>query len=98
MKYYAIYDENGNVTAFGTTSAATVNGEITEAEYLVLKQVQDEKTEFARQVFTGEITLDDVPEEYREDVAAMVEGMRPEPRPMDPVDEALAILRGEVVE
>lgn len=104
MKYFALYKDNGNLMTFGTTSAQIVVGEITADEYTTLKAAQTAKLEYAQQVFSGEITIDDVPEEYREVVAAMVEAMHsqseePEaPELMSDIDEALAILSGEVSE
>ena len=37
MKYYALYDDDGKLLTFGMTSAKTVKGEITEAEYQALE-------------------------------------------------------------
>lgn len=99
MKYFALYDDNGGLLTFGTTTAQTTVGEITQEEYVALKAERSAKIEYAEQVFNGTITIDDVPEEYREAVAAMVEQMQtPEPEPVSDIDEALAILSGEVTE
>lgn len=102
MKYFALYNDNGNLISFGTTSAQNVVGVITADEYATLKATQTAKLEYAQQVFNGEITIDDVPEEYREAVAAMVEAMQNQPEEpeetMSDIDEALAILSGEVSE
>ena len=97
MKYFALYEDD-KLVSFGTTSANSVIGEITETEYNALKAANAEKCAYAEQVFAGEITIDEVPEEYREEVAEMVEQMQPVPEPMTDIDEALAILRGEVTE
>jgi hypothetical protein len=98
VKYFAIYDDE-KLVSFGKTSAEKPKGEITEAEYDALMAVHTEKRAYAERVYAGEITIDEVPEEYREDVAEMVEQMRIEPeQPMSDIDEALAILSGEVSE
>lgn len=99
MKYFALYNDSGNLLTFGTTTAQTTVGEITQEEYEVLKAAHSAKIDYAEQVNAGEISIDDVPEEYREAVAAMVEQMQnAEPEPVSDVDEALAILSGEVTE
>lgn len=102
MKYFAIKNEAGEVISFGTTSAKTVVGEITEAEYLALKEETDTLNSYIDSVYNGEMALEDVPEEYREIVETRVQEMQDadnQPEPADPeVEEALSILRGEVTE
>lgn len=102
MKYFAIYDESGELQSFGATSAPNVIGEITEAEYNALVQDAAAVNDYSFRVYSGEVKLEDVPEEYRERVEAQVAEMQEadnQPEPADPeVDEALAILRGEVTE
>lgn len=101
MKYFAIYDELGKLTAFGTSSAATVTGEITEAQYLELKQEVEMFNGYVNAVYSGDMFIEDVPEEYRAEVEARVVEMKKadsQPEPMSDVDEALAILHGEVTE
>lgn len=105
MKYFAVYDENGKVMSFGATDAKELNQpEITEAEYLALKQKMETFNAYVMAVYSGELPIEDVPEEYRADVEARVAEMKeadnaPEvPEPVDPIDEALAILHGEVTE
>jgi hypothetical protein len=68
IRYFAYYDENGELLNIGTVyTSGEVNGEITAEEYERLK--------------------------------AEIEANAPEiPEPVDPIDEALAILRGEVTE
>lgn len=98
MKYYALYDDDGKLLTFGMTSAKTVKGEITEAEYQALEQMRQEMYGYAERVYAGDITIDDIPEEYREDVATMIEDMQAaEPDPDEISDaEALAIIQGVV--
>lgn len=99
MAYYAIKDDDGNVVSFGMTMKASPYS-ITEAEYQHIKAEHDLFCSYAIGVYTGSVVIDDVPEEYREKVAAEVERMREaeaeEPVYVDPVDEALSILHGEV--
>lgn len=100
MKYYALYDDNDKLLSYGTTSAKTVRGEITEAEYQVLVQMRQEMYGYAERVYTGKIAIEDVPEEYREDVAAMVADIQAAENEVDPEEisdaEALAIIQGVV--
>lgn len=102
MKYFAIYDETGCAVSFGTTSAENINHEITEAEYLALVEESETLNGCVDAVYSGSLALEDVPEEYRERVDARVKEMQEQdnqPEPADPeVEEALAILRGEVME
>lgn len=99
MKYFALYDDGGTLITFGTTSANTVKGEITAEEYEALKAEHTAKLDYAQQVYDGTIAINDVPEEYRAAVAAMVKEMQIQPEEtMADIDEALAILHGEVSE
>lgn len=98
MKYFAIRDESGEVISFGTTTAKNTPYEITEAEHLVLKQEAETFNGYVNAVYSGEMSIEDVPEEYRADVEARIAEMKEadnQPEPVDPIDEALAILRGE---
>lgn len=100
MKYFAIRDESGEVISFGTTTASTPY-EIAESEYLTIRHEVDTFNDYVNAVYSGEMSIDDVPEEHREAVAATVEGMQnqpEEPETMSDIDEALAILSGEVTE
>ena len=103
MKYFALYDENGNLITFGTTTAQNTVGEISEAEYLTLRQEAEAFNACVMAVYSGEMSLEDVPEKYKAEVEAKVAKMKeandkPESIPDDPIDEALAILHGEVTE
>ena len=99
MAYYAIKDDDGNVLSFGMTMKASPYS-ITEAEYNQIKTQHDLFCSYVIGVYSGSIAIDDVPEEYREKVSAEVEKMRKaeaeKPEYVDPVDEALSILHGEV--
>ena len=102
MKYFAIRDNSGNVLSYGITSAKSTDHEITEAEYLALVQETKTLDGYVDAVYSGDTTLEDVPEEYRARVDERVQAMQEadnQPEPADPeVEEALSILRGEVTE
>lgn len=101
MKYWAIKDENGVVVSFGTTNSPIKNHEITKAEYETIQQETEVFCGYVDTVYRGETAIEDVPEEIRERVAAEVakrEEAASQPRPMEDIDEALAILSGEVSE
>lgn len=99
MKYWAIRDENGVVLSFGTTESNIQNHEITEAEYKAIEQETEVFCGFVDAVYNGETAIEDVPEEIRERVAVEVEKLKEsanQPAPMTEIEEALAILSGEV--
>ena len=101
MKYWAIRDENGWVESFGTTESNIQQYEITEAEYKAMEQEVKLLREYVGKVYRDEMSIEDVPESMRDRVSAEVEMMNEaasQPMPMDDIDEALAILRGEVTE
>ena len=101
MAYFAIRNDSGDVVSFGMSSTKYQH-EITEAEYLALKQEAEALNSYASAVYAEEMTLDDVPEEYQARVEKRVKAMQEaddQDEPADPeVEEALAILRGEVTE
>ena len=100
MKYWAI-KENGVVVSFGTTESNIQNHEITEAEYKAIEQETEVFCGFVDAVYNGETAIEDVPEEIRERVVAEVEKLKEAaslPAPMTEIEEALAILSGEVTE
>ena len=73
MHYYAEYDENGKLISIGYTSAPTTTGtEITREEYETLSAEIAAKAEYADKLYLGEITINDVPAEWREDVQTIV--------------------------
>lgn len=94
MKYFAQY-ENGILTAIGTGSGGT---EITEAEYKALLSEIREKVDLVNRLYSGEITISEVPEDWQEEIQRRVderiaaEGSAEE---QDiPAEEALDILLG----
>ena len=94
MKYFAQY-ENGILTAIGTGYGGT---EITEAEYNTLLAEIREKAALVDKLYSGEITIADVPTGWQEEIQRRVderiaaEGAAAE---QDiPAEEALDIILG----
>ena len=94
MKYFAQY-ENGILTAIGTGAGDV---EITESEYNALLSEIREKAALVDKLYSGEITIADVPTEWQEEIQRRVderiaaEGAAAE---QDiPAEEALNIILG----
>ena len=65
MRYYAQYNDSNTLIAIGTGPGGV---EITEAEYnRILAEIR-EKAALVDRLYSGEITLADVPEEWREEI------------------------------
>lgn len=95
VRYYAQYDETNNLIAIGTGDGGV---EITESEYNNLLIIIQEKSKLVDQLYNCEITIDDVPADWQEDIQRRVderiaaEGLAEE---QDiPAEEALDILLG----
>lgn len=69
MRYYAQYNDSGKLIAIGTGNGGT---EITEAEYNALLAEIREKAVLVEQLYNGEITIDDVPTEWQEEIQRRV--------------------------
>ena len=70
MRYYAQYNDSGNLIAIGTGAGGT---EITEAEYnRILAEIR-EKVDLANKLYSGEITIDAVPGEWQEEIQRRVD-------------------------
>lgn len=69
MRYYAQYNEAGKLVIAGTGSGGT---EITEAEYNALLAEIREKAALVDHLYTGEITIDDVPADWQEEIQRRV--------------------------
>ena len=67
--YYAQYNDSGKLIAIGTGNGGT---EITEAEYNILLAEIREKAALVEQLYNGEITIDDVPTEWQEEIQRRV--------------------------
>lgn len=70
MRYYAQYNENNRLIAIGTGFGGT---EITEAEYNALLSEIREKAAFVNKLYSGEITIDEVPTEWKEEIQRRVD-------------------------
>ena len=70
MRYYAQYNESGKLIAIGTGPGGI---EITEAEYNRLLTEIREKAALVDKLYAGEITIDDVPSEWQEEIQRRVE-------------------------
>lgn len=70
MRYYARYNDSGNLLAIGTGSGGT---EITEAEYNTLLSEIREKAALVDKLYSGEITIDGVPAEWQEEIQRRVD-------------------------
>ena len=69
MRYYAQYNDSGKLLAIGTGYGGT---EITEAEYNTLLSEIRSKARLVAQLYAGEITIEDVPHEWREEIQRRV--------------------------
>ena len=69
MRYYAQYNNSGKLIAIGTGNGGV---EITEAEYNALLAEIREKAALVEQLYSGEITIDDVPTEWQEEIQRRV--------------------------
>ena len=70
MRYYKQFDESGSMIAIGTGPGGM---EITEAEYNTLLTEVQEKAAYIDKLYADEITIDGVPEAWREDVQREVD-------------------------
>ena len=69
MRYYAQYNDSGKLLAIGTGAGGT---EITEAEYNALLAEIREKAALVDKLYSGEITLDEVPADWQEEIQRRV--------------------------
>lgn len=97
MRHYVLYDGEGRMTCIGRGAGGV---EITKDEYEALRAQIEEKSELVIKLYRGEIAPDDVPDGYRNEVAADAARMEEENGAYlgDEVDQAIAILTGEVEE
>lgn len=70
MRYYANYSEDNKLLAIGTGPGGT---EITESEYNALLAEIREKAALVDKLYSGEITLDEVPADWQEDLQRRVD-------------------------
>ena len=95
MRYYAQYDESGTLIAIGTGPGGT---EIAESEYNLLLSEIREKAALVDKLYSGEITISDVPTDWREEIQRRVEERIAAEGAADeqdiPAEEALGIILG----
>lgn len=99
MRYYAQYNENGKLVAIGTGNVGT---EITKEEYDSLLSEIREKASLVDKLYSGEITIDSIKEEWQEEIQRRVNERieaekNAEPDP-DPYQEAVDSIMQEVSE
>lgn len=70
MRFFAQYNNSGKLLAIGTGPGGT---EITEAEYNALLAEIHEKAVLVDKLYGGEITIDDVPAEWQEEIQRRVD-------------------------
>ena len=70
MRYYAQYEDTGKLLAIGTGYGGE---EITEAEYNTLLAEIREKAALVDKLYSGEITIADVPEAWQEEIQRRVD-------------------------
>ena len=95
MRYYAQYNSDGKLTAIGTGPGGT---EITESEYNRLLTEIREKAALVEKLYSGEITIEDVPAEWQEEIQRRVDERIAQQGTLEeqdiPAEEALAIILG----
>ena len=95
MRYYAQYNDSGALLAIGTGYGGTA---ITEAEYNALLAEIREKATLVDKLYSGEITIDEVPADWREEIQRRVNERIAAKGTADeqdiPAEEALDILLG----
>ena len=70
MRYKACYDDSGKLLAIGTGAGGV---EITEGEYNRLLAEIREKAALVYKLYSGEITLDEVPADWQEEIQRRVD-------------------------
>ena len=70
MRYYAQYNDSGALLAIGTGPGGL---EITEAEYNTLLSEIREKAALVDKLYSGEITIAEVPEYWRAEIQRRVD-------------------------
>lgn len=70
MRYYAQYTDTGKLIAIGTGAGGT---EITESEYNTLLAEIREKAALVDKLYSGEITIDDVPTAWQAEIQRRVD-------------------------
>lgn len=69
MRYYARYNDSGKLIAIGTGDDGN---EITETEYISMLTEIREKAALENKLYNNEITIDDIPIEWQEEIKQRV--------------------------
>lgn len=69
VRYFARYNASGGLLSIGTGYGGT---EITEAEYNTLLSEIREKATLVNKLYSGEITIDEVPSDWQEEIQRCV--------------------------
>lgn len=70
VRYYAQYNDSGTLLSIGTGPGGA---EITEAEYNRLLAEIQQKAELVDKLYSGEITIHSVPQEWQEEIQRRVD-------------------------
>ena len=70
MRYYAQYNNSGKLIAIGTGLGGA---EIAESEYNAMLAEIREKAALVNQLYSGEITIDEVPADWQEEIQRRVD-------------------------
>ena len=70
VRHYAQYNDTGKLVVIGTGNGGT---EITEAEYNALLSEIREKSAMVDKLYSGEITIDEVPADWQEEIQRRVD-------------------------
>ena len=70
MRFFAQYNDSGKLIAIGAGPGGT---EITESEYNALLAEIREKAALVEKLYSGEITIADVPTEWQEEIQRRVD-------------------------
>ena len=99
MRYYAQYNDSGKLLTIGTGAGGT---EITKEEYDILLSEIKERASLVDKLYSGEITIDDVKSECREEIQRRVneriEAEKNAELEPDPYQEAVDSIMQEVSE
>ena len=70
MRFFAQYNNSGKLLAIGTGYGGE---EITEAEYNALLSEIREKVDLVNRLYSGEITIDNIPSDWQEEIQRRVD-------------------------